>query len=47
MTDIRETALASTPRQRPERVTAVVVALLVIGFSTWVLLTLPTRPPSS
>jgi hypothetical protein len=45
MTDIHETVTASqgTPRQRPERVTAAVVALMAIGFSTWVLLTLPIQ----
>jgi len=46
MTDIDQTSQAATvspapARRRPERVTAVVVALLAIGFSTWVLLTLP------
>src|SRR5262245_66647126 len=28
---------------RPERISAIVVAVLVIGFSTWVLLTLPIQ----
>ncbi|WP_410611216.1 hypothetical protein [Amycolatopsis sp. lyj-109] len=46
MTDRDQTSQTVTvsqaaARRRPERVTAVVVALLVIGFSTWVLLTLP------
>ena len=31
------------PQQRPERVSAIVVALLAIGFSIWVLLTLPIQ----
>jgi hypothetical protein len=48
MTDIHNTDRAVTtphsiPRERPERVTAVVVALMAIGFSTWVLLTLPIQ----
>src|SRR5690242_10777888 len=48
MTDIHETGQAVTasrviPRQRPERITAIVVALMAIGFSTWVLLTLPIQ----
>jgi hypothetical protein len=48
MTDIHETdqvatATRATSRQRPERVTALVVALMAIGFSTWVLLTLPIQ----
>jgi hypothetical protein len=46
MTDIDRTSQTATvsptpARRRPERITAVVVALLAIGFSTWVLLTLP------
>jgi hypothetical protein len=48
MTDIDQSSQTVTvsegvPRQRPERVTAAVVALLAIGFSTWVLLTLPIQ----
>jgi hypothetical protein len=48
MTNIHETGQAlttsrATPRQRPERITAIVVALMAIGFSTWVLLTLPIQ----
>jgi hypothetical protein len=31
------------PPQKPERVSAIVVALLAIGFSSWVLLTLPVQ----
>jgi Protein of unknown function with HXXEE motif len=31
------------PAQKPERVSAIVVALLAIGFSSWVLLTLPIQ----
>jgi hypothetical protein len=53
MTDIHQTQRADAadpadpadpaPRARPERVSAVVVALIAIGFSTWVLLTLPIQ----
>jgi hypothetical protein len=46
MTDIRDTertapALPTASTEPPERITALVVGLLVVGFSTWVLLTLP------
>jgi hypothetical protein len=48
MTDIHQTdrdgaVLHGTPRKRPERVTALVIAVMAIGFSTWVLLTLPIQ----
>jgi hypothetical protein len=46
MTDIRDTERTIAPlptasTDPPERITALVVGLLVVGFSTWVLLTLP------
>jgi hypothetical protein len=34
----------SSPAPKPERISATVMALLVIGFSTWVLLTIPLQP---
>jgi hypothetical protein len=48
MTDIHQTdrdgtVLHGTSRKRPERVTALVIAVMAIGFSTWVLLTLPIQ----
>jgi hypothetical protein len=49
MTDIDQTSQTvppvsgATARKRPERVTAVVVALLAIGFSTWAVLTMPIQ----
>lgn len=48
MTDIHEAegvvpALRPASNEPPERITAVAVALLAIGFSTWVLLTLPIQ----
>jgi hypothetical protein len=48
MTDIQAPEQAAPPRpgppvERPERVTAVLVALIVVGFSGWVLLTLPIQ----
>jgi hypothetical protein len=48
MTDIHQTdrdgaVLHGAPRKRPERVTALVIAVMAIGFSTWVLLTLPIQ----
>jgi len=49
MTDIDQTNQTVTPRsaatarQRPERITAVVVALLAIGFSTFAVLTMPIQ----
>ncbi|GAA1649075.1 hypothetical protein GCM10009744_45630 [Kribbella alba] len=51
MTDVRKPdsaktdheALPGPARQGPERISAVVVAVAAIGFSTWVLLTLPIQ----
>jgi hypothetical protein len=48
MTDIdqtnqTDTGSPATARNRPERVTAAVVALLAIGFSTWAALTMPIQ----
>jgi hypothetical protein len=43
VTDHAVTALRRTPPPRPERVTALVVAAMAIGFSTWALLTMPIQ----
>ena len=50
MTELHHTqgttpALHTASTEPPERITALVVGLLAVGFSTWVLLTLPIRRP--